>query len=191
LVLENLKEAAKQIKLPTKDGVGRTNIRDAQMAKNLNWLAKTKFPNQKIIVWAANAHIMKNTPDAFKDKTKPNKWMGTVFTENSSNMEETYVLGFNSKKGNSKWASEKKAKSVNISHKNGFETWIDDIYKYAFIDFKAFRKENPNYSEYFIMKALGHNNITAVYTNVFDGIFYIRDMEPCIESKYNHLARQK
>ena len=32
--------------------------RDHQMAVNLNWLMNVKYPKEKIIVWAANAHIM-------------------------------------------------------------------------------------------------------------------------------------
>ncbi|HMO15987.1 MAG TPA: erythromycin esterase family protein [Pirellulaceae bacterium] len=30
------------------------------MAENLIWLAEKRFPNRKIIVWAASFHIMRN-----------------------------------------------------------------------------------------------------------------------------------
>jgi erythromycin esterase len=36
------------------------NARDAQMAENLIWLAEKRFPDRKIIVWAASFHIMRN-----------------------------------------------------------------------------------------------------------------------------------
>src|SRR5690606_39498475 len=32
------------------------SLRDSLMADNLHWLMTKKFPNEKIIVWAANSH---------------------------------------------------------------------------------------------------------------------------------------
>ena len=37
-----------------------SNIRDSQMAENLLWLSNNEFKNQKIIVWAASFHIVKD-----------------------------------------------------------------------------------------------------------------------------------
>lgn len=34
------------------------NRRDARMAENLEWLAESRYPGRKIIVWAHNGHIM-------------------------------------------------------------------------------------------------------------------------------------
>src|SRR5262249_43884216 len=36
------------------------NLRDAQMARNLVWLAHEAYPKRKIIVWAAAFHLMRN-----------------------------------------------------------------------------------------------------------------------------------
>ena len=36
------------------------NIRDIQMAKNFVWLARERYANRKIIVWAASGHLMRN-----------------------------------------------------------------------------------------------------------------------------------
>jgi erythromycin esterase len=41
------------------------------------------------------------------------------------------------------------------------------------------RQGNPNDNTYFNMKGIIHANQSAVWTNVYDGIFYIRDMYPC------------
>jgi erythromycin esterase len=43
-------------------------IRDAQMAKNLNFLT-SKMPTEKFIVWAANAHISKLNEDYMQNQT--------------------------------------------------------------------------------------------------------------------------
>ena len=36
------------------------NIRDAQMADNLLWLARERYAGRKIIVWAATSHASRN-----------------------------------------------------------------------------------------------------------------------------------
>src|SRR6185295_1161323 len=41
------------------------DLRDGQMAENLAWLANRHYPKRKMIVWAANSHIMAN-PDAIR-----------------------------------------------------------------------------------------------------------------------------
>jgi erythromycin esterase len=38
-------------------GTDYSTIRDSAMARNLHWLATEAYPNRKIVVWAANAHI--------------------------------------------------------------------------------------------------------------------------------------
>ena len=37
--------------------------RDIQMADNLHWLATHRYPDRKIIVWAASFHIVRNIQD--------------------------------------------------------------------------------------------------------------------------------
>lgn len=38
-------------------GTDYSTIRDSSMARNLHWLATSAYPGRKIVVWAANAHI--------------------------------------------------------------------------------------------------------------------------------------
>src|SRR5690606_29430759 len=51
LVIQNL--------LALKDN--SNEIRDAAMAENLRYLVNEKYKDEKVIVWAANGHIMKHT----------------------------------------------------------------------------------------------------------------------------------
>jgi erythromycin esterase len=41
----------------TEDSFKWWNLRDAQMARNLVWLARAVYPKRKIIVWAASSHL--------------------------------------------------------------------------------------------------------------------------------------
>lgn len=181
MLIKNLKEHAIQLAF-AKDVRKSGEIRDRQMADNLRWLADVKYPDAKIIVWAANAHIMKNANTALKHKQYAHDWMGTVFTSDSQRNAQTYVLGFSSKHGEFKRVSLPNSTRVPKPLKNSFETWIDDKYTFAFVDFKRFREENPHFSEYFLMKGHGQQYSHGVWTDMFDGIFYIKDMTPCIDA---------
>lgn len=63
-----------------------SEIRDNQMANNLNYLAK-KLENEKIIVWAANAHISK-----MKEEFMNGKIMGAKFLEQTNR--KTFHIAF-------------------------------------------------------------------------------------------------
>ena len=77
--------------------------RDKSMSDNLKFLVNRKYQDKKIIVWAANTHIIKYT-----DQIKSNRKyfdqvifenMGTNFTKDSDFAAKTYVLGFASYTG--------------------------------------------------------------------------------------------
>jgi erythromycin esterase len=169
-------------------------IRDKQMAENLKWLLKYKFPNEKIIVWAHNVHIIKHS-ELVKNsdlgawvKNPGWEWasMGSIFASDQDLEAQTYVLGFNSRTGTAGRLSDNKnyskKYSVNPPVKNSFESWIPETTAYAFVDFKQFRIKNPQERKSFFMKGLTHVETNSVWTDHFDGIFYILDMYPCIKS---------
>jgi hypothetical protein len=76
--------------------------RDKQMAANLQWLLEYVYPDQKVIVWAANAHIIKHTGGMSKElsskRARRTSWlyknMGTDFTNSDNWKRQTYVLVF-------------------------------------------------------------------------------------------------
>lgn len=55
-------------------------LRDSIMAENLFWLAETVFPEEKIIVWAHNGHVMK---DNFAPTTKLGEYVQHEMPEQS------------------------------------------------------------------------------------------------------------
>lgn len=152
-------------------------IRDELMANNLNWLVKTKYPNEKIIVWAANFHILKNV-SSLKNEKDGFVNMGDRFTKMARNEKDTYILGFTSNRGK---AGRLYAKQYPVEppKEDGFETWINKDLKYGFVDFKKYRKGNMA-SDYFYLKGY-HHSMLADWTKMYDGVFYIRDMYPCRE----------
>ncbi len=173
LVVEN-----KQYQLLKTDNIKAGNIRDSQMALNLKWLTDVKFPKEKIIVWAANAHVAKYIDSAGKDGRKMIS-MGNYFASDEKYLNETYVMGFTSYEGEAGRLGFE-TYSVRKPKPNGFENWINKSYDYSFVNFKSYNNQYPTKSENFYLKGLGHNSaFEKDWTKVFDGIFFIREMYPC------------
>lgn len=162
------------------------NIRDAQMAANLKWLATRRYPGEKIIVWAHNYHISKyggHYVDKFLNAARS---MGTVFTSDPAMNAQTYILGFSSYEGSSGWViGQRPPYTLPRPVSNGFENWIPTHFEYAFTDFKSFNRDALNSEKPFYLAGGGvlssryHNDIEAPWNNIYDGVFFIRKMVPC------------
>jgi erythromycin esterase len=164
------------------------NTRDRQMAANLQWLAKAKYPAQKIIVWAHNYHVSKYSGHYPEDFMNHARTMGTVFTQDSTLMKQTYIIGFSSYQGTAGRLNRALYKLPKPKAK-AFENWISPTYEYAFVDFKKYNQANPSVKEQFLMggsiKGNGmHTSHEAAWNHIFDGVFFIRNMYPC-ERKAN------
>lgn len=167
-------QAAKLFALTKKQAV---NARDARMAANLQWLADVKFKNEKIIVWAADYHTMRQGTNMKEQFFNADTVMGDVFAKNEKSA-KIYSLGFTSYSGQAGRLGTKPHKIYEPRGK-GFETWLNEKDEYAFVDFEKFNSQNSTADEYFYMKALGHINYLAKWNHVFDEVFFIRNMYPC------------
>jgi len=157
--------------------------RDAQMAENLKWLVQSKFQGSKIIVWAANTHIMRNASTSFQKSSSNIETLGTTFTRDSQFADKTYILGFTSSTGESQTVMQRMPFQIRYAS-SGFESWIADTVHFGFVDFRQFNRIQQGYNNHFILKARGHSPIMAKWTNIFDGVFYIRRMYPAHPIKY-------
>ncbi|SFO28117.1 Erythromycin esterase homolog [Chitinophaga sp. YR627] len=168
----------------------RLGARDSQMAVNLEWLLRNKYPNEKIIVWAHNYHVSKDSYK-YKDPAMDGaSTMGSIFTGSFTDI-ETYILGFTSYEGTSKrlYIGNKKVEKpykVDKPREYSFENWINREYEFAFTDFRAFNAQWPHYRWPFYLSGavkgnLYHKNYEASWNNIFDGVFFIRKMYPCEE----------
>jgi len=177
-VINSLLAANKEYQLNKIDNITAGNIRDSQMASNLKWLIDEKFTKEKIIVWAANAHVAKYI-DSSNKKGRKMVSMGSYFTQNEKYLNETYIIGFTSYEGEAGRLGFK-TYSVRKPKSNGFENWINKSFNYSFVDFKTYNSKYPDKSVPFYLKALGHNTaFEKDWTKVFDGVFFIREMYPC------------
>jgi erythromycin esterase len=173
MTIENLIQ--ENIEFKTADYWQKRDVRDFQMAQNMQWLTKVKYPNEKIIVWAANYHVAKYSDISKNYPYKKLISMGSYFTQDSSLLRQTYIIGFTSYEGEAGRIGMQNYK-VRKPKPGGFENWIDQSYNYAFVDFKGLAKR----SETFYLKGLSHSSaFKRDWANVFDGVFYIKKMYPC------------
>lgn len=151
------------------------NIRDRQMFENLNWIIKSKYPKDKIIVWSASQHIAKASRQKIPKNSISMKSMGNYLGDDNLLSKEVYVLGFTSFQG---VAGRQGGIKYNLPPvvENSFENWVNRQYSYAFINFKTFKKK----LEKFNMQGFSHESVEADWANIFDGIFFIRNMYSCI-----------
>jgi erythromycin esterase len=155
--------------------------RDARMAANLAWLVQHKFKGQKIMVWAADIHIAKNI-DPAKYYSANSETMGSKFMEGMENPDQVYILGFTSYEGMGGRVGSP-GYIIKNRIRNSFETWFTAQQSYAFVDFKAFNQLHPGYLDPFYAMPISHVARAAPWNQVFDGLFYIRDMYRCIPTR--------
>lgn len=156
--------------------------RDRQMFHNVMWLLKHKYPDEKIIIWAHSAHLAKSAV-GFEDKNQKGIMLGNFLGDEKINPYSYYVLGFSSYTAKPVWANGNFIVKVEKPLKNGFENWISKDWNYAFLDLKTWNR-SKNSGEAFAMKGSNfpshqHRNLVYQWGKVFDGVFFIRNIEGC------------
>lgn len=182
LITDNLIQYNSQEKYKSNYYVNRA-IRDIQMAKNLDWLCKKKFPGHKIIVWAHNYHISKYNGHYPVDFLNSAHTMGDVFTSMGDNEKETYIMGFTSYEGEAGMISQKQYTLPKLD-KESYENWVGKELPYAFTDFRKYNREHADAHDLFnlsgsVMGTFHHTWHKAEWNRVFDGVFFIRHMYAC------------
>ncbi|HYH15669.1 MAG TPA: erythromycin esterase family protein [Flavisolibacter sp.] len=175
LVIQSIKAYGEQGQHFTSSFKAANEVRDQQMARNLEWLVRHKYKGEKIIVWAANYHILKNAKESFADEKMKVGTMGDYFTNDTSRARQTYILGFTSKRGTA-GRIRTEPYVVEPPKENSFESWIPTSLAYGFIDFKAFNQQGEAPRSFYMKGVYGY--YSGIWTNMFDGVFYIRDMYP-------------
>ncbi|AWM34447.1 erythromycin esterase family protein [Hymenobacter nivis] len=159
--------------------------RDKAMADNLKFLVTTQYKDAKVVVWAANAHIMR-----YADQQPGKGWafdlvirhkMGSNFVQDPQWARQTYVLGFASYQGTAGRLGTAPY-PVQVPDKNGLETWIPASMAYGFLDFTPYNKQFNYPTTPFLMKSPGHSMPPApippiAWNLVYDGLFFIREMQ--------------
>lgn len=182
-IIDNLIQTNQQYRTTNTDRVASMNVRDQMMAENIKWLCKSKFKGEKVIVWAANYHIAKDAGSYMKQLWKKKLiTMGSVLENDTSLNKSTYVLGFTSFEGEAGRITGARTKyKIPRPPNDYFESWINPNFEYAFTNFRSFSKINSE-TPPFHLRGNGHMvNQKEDWTNIFDGVFFIRKMYSCLD----------
>jgi erythromycin esterase-like protein len=152
--------------------------RDRQMADNLHWLMSHQFAERKVIVWAASSHIygapFEPVRHYFSERYYP---MGYCFKKMATAF-PVYTLGFTSYAG----STQRIGGSFYLfesNEPNSLEEWVHESKAdYAFIDLDK-AKTSLDGRHPFSMAGAGHFQIKQYWMDGFNGVFYVKKMEPC------------
>lgn len=159
------------------------NLREQANARNLIWLANTRYKGKKLIVWAHNAHV--NNNGATGDYRKPQP--GEAILDSSGRLlkqklgRDVYTIGFVSSGGKWSWMGNPTI-DFEPSKPGSLEDQLSKVNgQLAFLDLVKVRKmkDDPLNRPLF-----GHSDRQMsppreiVWPKAFDGLIYIREMKP-------------
>jgi erythromycin esterase len=157
------------------------DYREAQMAENLLWLVNQKYKNEKVIVWAHNFHISKNTQEVLNKATAYPRTvahtMGSLVHQRLGN--EVYILGFNSYEGTTTSPFQREgrrpSKIKKTSPQDEFATAAHSLkIPYGFTSFKTLNAKTDG-KQSFTMRGWGYQYLLNGYwLNCYDGMFFIQ-----------------
>jgi erythromycin esterase-like protein len=150
------------------------NIRDTYMADNLLYLLQERYPDKKVIVWAANIHVA-NNPEAVVENRHFKSFELTLMGDLVAKAmpEESAHLAIISYGGEYAWPSEENGHPIPEPPANALESKLRACgYPFAY-----YSLSNISSSEPYPSKLLAHFPWKARWHEVFDGVFYIENME--------------
>ncbi|MGN7823823.1 erythromycin esterase family protein [Chitinophaga sp. 22536] len=156
------------------------SVRDKQMAENFIWLAEKAFPGKKIIVWAHNIHISKNTSQLTDANDKPIPFLQTYVpmgaTVSKHFGKAAYVIGFSGSTGTYIDFNNGQTANVPPVVPGSVEGQLDaGGYAQAFTDYRTAKgwlqqKQQATLFDFIPTK--------GIWPEIFDGLFYIHASTP-------------
>ena len=153
------------------------NIRDREMARNFEFIANTLYPGEKFIVWGANSHLGygRGLLDDFEG-IKPSAPALVPFGQymKIEFQEALYTVAFTSYEGSIgslRGNKQELPKGHDLSLEKVFADKNDP---YVFLSLKAQEFKSLR----FPARIYGHAEMSGIWGQMADGIFFIKTMEP-------------
>lgn len=155
------------------------NIRDQQMAENVKWF-HSRFPNKKLIIWAANFHANKSISDIVYGKA-PDPELYDSFTtmgthlKNMLGEENVCAVGFTSSTGQYGTCFDTVAYNIDVPKSSLEYLLAQKKTNYGLINAKKVKATIG--SPIFKSTMMGGDEKSGKWLNAFDIIIYIRENE--------------
>lgn len=189
-VLESLVSHARSRFRPRRQPPSLESIemRDRQMARNLEWLVRERFPGRRIIVWSATLHAARNLQALTPLQDEPTPWgislhemyrtkrvMGDYLRPAFG--DSVYTIGFAALEGTT--AGGQTGMPIARPSDGSLEDLLGRTgLQFAFLDLRHPVAGGDWRSEELIARPFGYGEMRADWSSVLDGVFFIRTMTP-------------
>jgi erythromycin esterase len=158
----------------TKDTFDQVMVRDIPMGNNLVWLARERYPQRKIIVWAASIHTIRNLR-LIDPSVKDVRLMGDVVWDAFG--EETYSIGFTAYHGARGQVGEPETPIEPADADSLDGLWGATAQSNAFLDLRKVAAGGDWLDQPVVSSLFNGTTTIPLYTRkVFDAAFFIRTM---------------
>ncbi len=153
---------------------GAYNLRDRQMAANLSWLANVAYPEERIIVWAATSHIIKDRTVVETTVAPDMIPMGSYIHREFGR--DAYVLAFSAYQGRTSSFARREVYDHDPAPADSIEARIAARgHEYAFVGRRGLQRLFGGQQ---VGLFLGFAPMKALWPQVIDGVLFIKDMQP-------------
>ncbi|MFG0252465.1 MAG: erythromycin esterase family protein, partial [Phycisphaerales bacterium JB038] len=150
-----------------------TNRRDRSMGENLAWLANQRYPDRKIIVWAASFHLMRNAQDIETDNPNLDYSATVPMGQIAHDLlgDDYFSIGFTAYDGTVGNAFQS-ARPLPPAPPGSIEAILHDAgFAYAIVPLRGVPVEAPIH-ERAVARPLGYAPMTASWTRSFDALLH-------------------
>ena len=154
--------------------------RDEQMARNLVWLARERYADRKIIVWAASFHIMRNPPEiqSFNGSVDYSEMIQMGHRVHEELGDEVYTIGFTAYEGRA-GAYHLNKYNIGEAPEGTFESLCKAAeLENGFVPFRGTKESAPWLHEFRFARPMGYSWMNARWPNHFDAMIFNRKMRP-------------
>ena len=151
------------------DSIRQSSIRDSMMAANVIWLKEQLYQNKKVILWAANPHVVAGEKNATMANYLKAKYDSLCYSINfTSHFGKTYNFSSNIHEKRNR-----KELPIGTGTVNGIESMLhNEGQPFVFINLRNSANKT------FTMKLWAYHHQTTQWNSLTDGIFYIDQMKP-------------
>lgn len=154
------------------------NERDAQMAENLIWLAENRFPDRKIIVWAATFHILRQA-GGIQGGLDYGRTVVMGETVAKHFGDDVYSIGFAAYEGTAGTAVKQSSWRIDPAPKGSIEALLVDAgFDNAFFSLRDLDRKGAWLKKKNTLGVLGYRPLRADWTRSIDGVVFTRKMFP-------------
>jgi erythromycin esterase len=145
IILKTLQNRIAFMEMALYDTKGGYEFRDRMMAENVEWLMKTVYPGKKVILWAHNDHLSKNT-SSIRVKEK-GEWMYSFASMgeqlHQALKDDMYVIGFYMNRGEAAAISTREPFTIEPMPEGSLENlFITNGYPNTFVDLSQHKIRN-------------------------------------------------